>query len=151
MEIFQIEHLENFKTDLQKVFGMLQYKSNTEKLMNYVQKHKNFFQEIDRDTYYAIRAFLHSENKLKKVLTKVESKGDERIDMCKALDDLYNSGVEQGQKEGRTLGQKEGFMQGRNHEKLEVANRLLGILELEKIAEIVGLELETVKGLEKTC
>lgn len=79
--------------------------------------------------------------------------------MCKALDDLYNSGVEQGQregrllgqKEGRTLGQKEGYMQGCNHEKLEVANRLLGILELEKIAEVVGLELETVKGLEKTC
>lgn len=145
LNVGNIEHLENFKTDLQKVFGMLQYKSNTEKLMGYVQRNKNFFQEIDKDTYYAIRAFLHSENKLKKVLTKVESKGDERIDMCKALDDLYNSGVEQGQREGRTLG----YMQGRNHEKLEVANRLLGILELEKIAEIVGLELETVKGLEK--
>lgn len=145
MEFFQnvgkIEHLENFKTDLQKVFGMLQYKSNTEKLMHYVQEHKDFFQEIDRDTYYAIRAFLHSENKLKKALTKVEHKGDERIDMCKALDDLYNSGVERGQLEGRA--------QGRNQEKLEVASRLLGILELEKIAEVVGLELEIVKGLKR--
>lgn len=114
--------------------------------MKYVQENKDFFQKIDQDTYYAIRAFLHSESKLKKALTKVENRGEERIDMCKALDDLYNSGVEQG----HTLGQKEGRVQGHNQEKREVASRLQGILELEKIAEVVGLELEIVRGLERT-
>ena len=136
LNVGKIEHLENFKTDLQNVFGMLQYKSNTEKLVEYVQEHKDFFQGIDQDTYYAIRAFLHSENKLKKALTKAKENGEERVDMCKALDDLYNSGVEQGQKEGR------------DQEKREVANRLLGFLEVERIAEVVGLDLEVVKGLE---
>ncbi len=138
LNIGKLEHLENFKTDLQEVFGMLQYKGNTEKLMDYVQEHKDFFEKIDQDTYYAIRAFLHSESKLKKVLTQVE-KGKERIDMCKALDDLYNNGVE----EGRMQGQKE----GREQEKLEVASRLVGLLEQERIAEVVGLDLKIVSEL----
>ena len=56
---------------------------------------------MDKDTFRAIREFLHSENKLKKILSKVEDKGEEKVDMCKALDDLYKKGEEKGYERGK--------------------------------------------------
>lgn len=89
-----IEHIERFRTDLQLIFGMLQYKNEVDKLHNYVNEHKNYFENVDLETYQAARELLHSEKKLKGLIKK--EKGKESVDMCKALDDLYNSGIEQG-------------------------------------------------------
>ena len=49
---------------------------------------------MDEETYQAIREFLHSERILKGQIKKEE--GKETVDMCKALEDLYNDGIEQG-------------------------------------------------------
>ena len=56
IDVGSLEAIERFRTDLQIVFGMVQYRGNTE-------------------------------NKLKKILANVENKGEEKVDMCKALDD----------------------------------------------------------------
>ena len=96
----KLESIEKFRTDLQIVFGMLQYRSNTKNLIGYVNENEDFFRRMDKDTFRAIREFLHSENKLKKILAKVENKGEEKVDMCKALDDLYKMGEEKGYERG---------------------------------------------------
>ena len=96
----KLESIEKFRTDLQIVFGMLQYRSNTKNLIGYVNENEDFFRRMDKDTFRAIREFLHSENKLKKKLAKVENKGEEKVDMCKALDDLYKMGEEKGYERG---------------------------------------------------
>lgn len=80
---------------------MLQYRGNTEKLIDYVNKNEEFFRCMDKDTFRAIREFLHSENKLKRILANVENKGEEKVDMCKALDDLYKMGEEKGYERGK--------------------------------------------------
>lgn len=49
---------------------------------------------MDEETYQALREFLHSETILKQAFEK--EKGEEQADMCKALDDLYQDGIEQG-------------------------------------------------------
>ena len=54
-----------------------------------------------------MREFLHSERQLKSIK---QSKGKEqRINMCKALEDLYNDGVEKGIEEGIEKGMEKGI------------------------------------------
>ena len=93
-----MEFPERFHSDLQQIFGMLKYRSEKEKLQSYMQENRAYFENVDVDTYQAMREFLHSERQLKSIK---QSKGKEqRINMCKALEDLYNDGVEKGIEEG---------------------------------------------------
>ena len=93
---------ERFHSDLQQIFGVLKYRSEKEKLQSYMKENRAYFENVDVDTYQAMREFLHSERQLKSV---VKAKGkEERINMCKALEDIYNDGVERGREEGREEG-----------------------------------------------
>ena len=89
-----LEHLERFKSDLQEVLGMIQCRGDKENLLKYINERKEYFQNVDEETYYVIREFLHSERMLKENIEK--SQGKETVDMCKALEDLYNEGIEIG-------------------------------------------------------
>lgn len=91
------EKLCAFHTDLQLILGMLQYRNKMEELVGYVNQHREYFSKLDLDTYHAVQAFLNSETRLRQVM-KDESEEDE-IDMCKALQDLYEEGIEQGIRE----------------------------------------------------
>ena len=53
---------------------------------------------MDEETYQVIREVLHSERILKSKIKKEE--GKETVDMCKALEDLYNDGIECGIEQG---------------------------------------------------
>ena len=97
-----LEHLERFKSDLQEVLGMIQCRGDTENLLKYINDRKEYFQNVDEETYYVIREFLHSERMLKENIEK--SQGKETVDMCKALEDLYNEGIEHGIDRGRVKG-----------------------------------------------
>ena len=95
VEANNIENLEVFQTDLQEIFGMLQYRNNKKDLVNYIRTKETYFRNVDEETYQVIREFLHSERILKKEISKGQGKGT--INMCKALEDLYNDGIEQGE------------------------------------------------------
>lgn len=77
---------------------MLKYRSQKEQMMNFVKKHENYFGSVDRETYQAFAELLHSKRLLKKVIP--ESKGEETVNMCEALEELYEDGVEDGIKTG---------------------------------------------------
>ncbi len=93
-----LEHLERFKSDLQEVLGMIQCRGDKENLLKYINDRKEYFQNVDEETYYVIREFLHSERMLKGNIEKSQGKGT--VDMCKALEDLYNEGIECGMVKG---------------------------------------------------
>lgn len=93
VEAGNIEQVEKFHTDLQKIFGMLQYRSHKDELINYMLKNETYFRNVDEETYHVIREFLHSERILKK---QVSRKKEEKIDMCQALEELYNDGMQKG-------------------------------------------------------
>lgn len=78
-------------SDLQYVLGMLEYKKEKEKLLLYMNGHKEYFEHMDMESYLVARMLLGSEKQLK----EYQKKGE--IDMCKALDDLYQDGVEKGE------------------------------------------------------
>lgn len=43
VEVNKIRDTRKFKSDLQIIFGMLQYKSNKEGLLNYTDEHRAYF------------------------------------------------------------------------------------------------------------
>lgn len=122
-----------FHSDLQEIFGMLKYKNKKTELMKYVKDREEYFRNVDMDTYHVIREFLHSEKVLK---TIDEGEREETVDMCKALQDLYDEGIEVGIEKGMAL------------EKLDIAKKLLDILTLETVAEKVRLPLEEILKLK---
>ena len=124
------ENVYAFRTDLQLILGMLQYRDRKASLVSYVNQHREYFSRLDIDTYHAVQAFLNSETKIKRVL-KDES-GTERINMCKALQDLYEEGVEQGIEQGiRDL----------------IMRKYRKGISIAEIADFVEMPYEKVRGI----
>ena len=105
-----LEHLERFQSDLQEILGMLKCRGNKKELLDYMNKRETYFRNVDEETYQVMREFLHSEKMLKENVERIE--GKETVDMCKALEELYNDGVEQGIERGREQGIKQGIEKG---------------------------------------
>lgn len=97
-----LEDLSRFETDLQVVLGMLKYREHKEKLLEYLHEHEEYFRNVDVETYQAVSELLNSENLLKTVTQKKDGKV---IDVCKALDDLYEEATGKGMKMGETQGE----------------------------------------------
>lgn len=104
-----IKDLENFYTDLQEIFGMLQCRQDKAQLLNYVKSKEQYFRHLDEETYQVLQEFLQSERILKQEIKKEE--GEEQIDMCKALEDLYQDGIEQGIESGIERGAVETYQE----------------------------------------
>lgn len=105
-----IEHLERFHTDLQQVLGMLKCREKREELEEYIQKNQNYFECVDVETYQTIRELLHS----KKIMKDMSSlKKEEKIDMCRAMEEWYEDAVEKGLEAGRKAGMEAGMEAGR--------------------------------------
>lgn len=100
-----VKQTELFRSDLQLIFGMLKYKTHKEELRNYIKQNETYFKKLDRETYQAVRELLHSEKELKEVSRN--EKGE--MDMCKALEDLYKSGVDAGMAAGTQAGIQTGI------------------------------------------
>ena len=93
----------SFKTDLQCMLGMLQYKESKKELIQYVNMHKDFFGNLDANEFGAAKALLGGKNILKSLEKSEEEEGG--IDMCKALDDWYQDGVNEGMERGMERGE----------------------------------------------
>ncbi|KAA8502240.1 hypothetical protein FNY66_03705 [Mediterraneibacter catenae] len=96
-----ISDLGMFHTDLQQILGVLKYRQDKKELKDYIYENRDYFAGVDVETYQALRAFLHSENMLKDFAV---SGKEARIDMCQALEELYQDGVREGREEGREEG-----------------------------------------------
>ena len=87
-----------FQTDLQQVFGMLQCRGEKQKLQRYVKENRKFFECVDAETYQAVLEFLQSKNTLKSIASPEK---EEKIDMCKAMDEWYEDALREGRSEER--------------------------------------------------
>ena len=79
IEADKIEKLKYYKTDLQLIFGLLQCKKDKQKFQNYIMEHEEYFQNLELETYEAVRVMLNSKTKMKKIKA-ANAKG--RVDMC---------------------------------------------------------------------
>ncbi len=135
----KIEDLSVFKSDLQLIFGMLKCKDDKEKLFNFTKDNESYFSSISNTAINAVSAFMNFNVELDAILVKDEK---EEKNMCKALDDWYNDGVEKGKCEGRLEGRLEGEIVG-------TIKTLYSYIKKtpEEIANIVNRPVEYIKEI----
>lgn len=102
LEVRRFEHIENFQTDLQIVFGFLQNCEKKDSLKDYVHAHQNQLENLDQEAYDLISVMSHSKE-LKTIKQKVKTKPG-GIDMCQGIKDMIKEGEERGEKRGKEQG-----------------------------------------------
>lgn len=85
-----IDDINHFRTDLQYIFGMLKCRKSKDQLVSYTNENSEYFHCVDGESYLAISELLHSEKLLKNSVKRDEM--EDGVDMCKALEDLYQEG-----------------------------------------------------------
>lgn len=111
-----------------------------------MNKREAYFRNVDEETYQVMREFLHSEKMLKENVERME--GKETVDMCKALEELYNDGVEQGIEQGRKQGIEQGIECGMFRGTIEIMKEF-GISMEEAIERISKKFAVTKEQAEK--
>ena len=109
IDVGNVEDVSRFHTDLQVIFGMLKCRQDAEKLREYVEQHREYFESVDLEKYQALRELLHSEKILRDVR---KDRKETKVNMCKALEDLYQNGVDTGREQGIEQGVERGRLQG---------------------------------------
>ena len=97
----EIEDLSGLEESLQMVFGMLKYRKDLRGLKTYVEKNREYFSDIDEESYRAAKMMLGAESYWKDIKSKKENGG---MDMCKALEDLRQEGIDIGVEHGVEIG-----------------------------------------------
>lgn len=97
----EIEDLSSLEESLQMVFGMLKYRKDLQELKTYVEKNREYFSDIDEESYRAAKMMLGAESYWKDIKSKKENGG---MDMCKALEDLRQEGIDIGVEHGVEIG-----------------------------------------------
>ena len=98
----RLKDVEKFSDDLQVIPIMLRYRDSKEELTDYINENKKFFQNVDYETSQAMKAFLN----MKQIPGEAEHK-EEIIDMCKAIQEMYDDGVKDGIQQGVEQGRTE--------------------------------------------
>ena len=132
--------MEQFHTDLQQVFGMLKCRGEKEKLQEYIKENRNYFENVDVETYQAVRVFLQSETMLKEIPVMEK---EEKINMCQAMEEWYADAVREGMakgiEDGRQIGRKIGLEEGRRQEKNAIIVKMLeGGMTVKEIKKFTG-------------
>ena len=128
LDVNQIEDASVYKTDLQTILEMLKYRQDKERM----QKHEGYFRHVDRDTYNVLRVLLKAE----KQMNEIKNQEKEEVDMCQALQEIFDDGRNEGFIQGRELGLSE----GRQEMRLELLTELVheGVLSIVQAAEKAG-------------
>ncbi len=132
-----ITHIEKFKTDLQMVLGMLQYRENKTELLKYMDDHRDFFESVDRETIDAINYMMGFEEVQEFVK---DSEEGECINMCQAFKELMEDARMEGLTEGLTQKQR-----------ITIKNMLVRGFSIEDICAIAECSVEEVEKLRLEC
>ena len=119
--------------DLQVILTMLKYRKDKDGLRNYVNQNKKFFQKVDHETSQAMKAFLN----MKHIPGETENK-EEAINMCEAIQEMYDDGVRDGMQQGRDDLLKE-----------KVKRKLQKQKSLEQIADELEEDVRVIRKIIK--
>ena len=133
----RLEDVEKFSDDLQVILTMLKYRKDKDGLRNYVNENKKFFQKVDHETSQAMKAFLN----MKHIPGETENK-EEAINMCEAIQEMYDDGVRDGMQQG--------IQQGRDDLlKEKVKRKLQKQKSLEQIADELEEDVRVIRKIIK--
>ena len=109
------EDIAKLRTDLKNVCYYIKYSNDKERLREIVNSDGSFH-ELRRSTVEMLNEVTNSKLKI--------TEREEKIDMCKAIQDIRNEGIAEGEARGRAEGEARGEARG------EIRGRLLGLYEL---------------------
>ena len=114
-------------------------------MQKYVQEHEGYFRHVDRDTYNVLRVLLKAE----KQMDEIKNQEKEEVDMCQALQEIFDDGRNEGFMQGHELGISEGHKLGfsEGQQKLLVELVRDGVLSMRQAAEKAGKSEEEFKEL----
>ena len=124
VEVNRVEDVMKYKSDLQMMFRMLEYRKDKRRLLEYTKEHSEYFQHVDYESLQAMAVLLNTE---KLFLQMNEQKGADS-NMCQALEEYYQDGVQEGIEKGIEQCKKS-----------IIANMLKKGLDIEMIVELSGL------------
>jgi len=139
------------RTSLREVLEYIKYSKDREKLREVVEQNERY-RNLEREAAAVINAVTRSKLKLEEEKEKIDmckaiddmrqecieqGRAEARRDMCKAIDDMRQESLEQGLKQGRAEGRVEGRTEGL-HEAIRVAISNGGTIEL--VARLFGKE-----------
>lgn len=136
MEIRKCSCLDQFHTDIRYVFGFLQKAGNGEQLDNYMEKHKKEFINLDEAAYDLICAMSHSEE-LQQYKTNYQT-NQGGYDMCQAIKDMVNNGMQDGIK----VGEAQGIQLAKQVFQMSIAGKTL-----KDIAKECGITQKKVRSI----
>ncbi len=138
-----------FNTDLQMVLGMLQYRKQKRELVKYMDDHRDFFENVDRETIDAINYMMGFEEVQEFVK---DSEEGECINMCQAFKELMEDARNEGLAEGLAEGMAEGITKGiTQKQKVTIKNMLVRGFSIEDICAIAECSVEEVEKLRLEC
>ena len=141
----RLEVTERFSEDLQVILTMLKYRKDKDGLRNYVNENKQFFQKVDHETSQAMKAFLN----MKQIPGETENE-EEIINMCEAIQEMYDDGVRDGMKRGIQQG-RDDLLKEKVKRKLQKQKSLEQIAdELEEDVKVITVDRST-SGLYCVC
>ncbi|MDD3338754.1 MAG: Rpn family recombination-promoting nuclease/putative transposase [Lachnospiraceae bacterium] len=99
ISVKSIEHPEAYQSDLREFFGVMKHASDMKELEDYVQENKERLTQVEEDLVDVFSELL-GERKRLKIVTKEQEKKGEKVDMCRAFDQLEERGRQRGIEQG---------------------------------------------------
>lgn len=141
IDMSKVEHPEYFKTELRPFLELYQRRNDKTEFVEYIRNNENA-QKMDDESWYMLGQVTHSEELMKAIALK-NDKCEESEAMCKALEDFYNDGVE----EGKAIGKAEGKAIGKAEIVASVRKMHMKNYKAEEIADLLDQDRSSVEQI----
>ena len=143
INLARLEHTEYFRTELRLLLELYKRKDDGEKWQKYIDSSTEC-QCMDEATYKLLEILAHVEG-----LDVERNTKEEKVNMCKAIEDIKKKareeGIEQGIEQGREQGMKQGIEQGVFQITCEYVKE--GLLKVADAAKKLNMSQEELEKL----
>lgn len=106
LEVKAIEDIEAYTEDLMALFAFIKYQKQRKELQALIERHHTYFSDLSESTYAAIKNVVDMREIDAYIEKKRETEGV--INMCDALKEIREEGIQIGEKKGMQIGEKKG-------------------------------------------
>lgn len=143
----RFENTDQFQTDLQVIFNMLKCRGDKEHLSEYINEHKEYFDNVDDESRQAVQAFLGMD----KIPGEDAAGKGQKMKMCTAIQEMYDD----GRRDGYESGIRDGYANGEQEKIIDlVAKKMNKNQSVEQITDALEMEQDVVQqiyDLVKKC
>ena len=132
----RFENTNQFQTDLQVIFNMLKCRGDKEHLSEYINEHKEYFDNVDDESRQAVQAFLGME----KIPGEDAAGKGQKMKMCTAIQEMYDD----GRRDGYESGEKNGVMEKMIDLVIKKMNKNQSV---DQIADALEMEQDVVQQI----